>query len=226
MATKNQKNDDALQQEKINSTVSRTEQFFNENSKLLWGILIAVIVIGLAILAYSKFIYQPKCAEAAEQMYPSEAAFRAGNYDIALNGDDNVMGFAEVINEYGTKAGKAVYFYAGVCELQAKNYDAAISYLKKYNGKDDILAARAKACIGDAYVGLEDYTTAVDWFMKAAAQKDNVFAAGYLLKAGVAYEAINKADKALECYKKIKDSYPQSMESYDIDKYINRIEAK
>ena len=31
-------------------------------------------------------------------------------------------------------------------------------------------------------------------------------------------------DKALECYKTIKDKYPQSMEGYDIDKYITRAE--
>ena len=30
--------------------------------------------------------------------------------------------------------------------------------------------------------------------------------------------------KALAYYKKIKDQYPQSMEGYDIDKYITRIE--
>ena len=30
--------------------------------------------------------------------------------------------------------------------------------------------------------------------------------------------------KALSYYKKIKDQYPQSMEGYDIDKYITRIE--
>jgi hypothetical protein len=32
--------------------------------------------------------------------------------------------------------------------------------------------------------------------------------------------------KALTYYKRIKDKYPQSIEGYDIDKYISRIESQ
>ena len=53
-----------------------------------------------------------------------------------------------------------------------------------------------------------------------------MFAASYLLKAGATAEKIGDNAKALSCYKKIKEAYPQSMEGYDIDKYIGRIEAK
>ena len=70
------------------------------------------------------------------------------------------------------------------------NFEDAISYLKKYNVKEPILAARAKACEGDAYVGLQNYKAAVDCFEKAASISDNVFAAGYLMKAGGAMRAV------------------------------------
>ena len=184
MATK--KNDkQALQQERIEETVSKTEQFYNENKKTIWGCLIAAVVIALGILAYNQFYLKPKKAEAQEQMFPAEAAFRDGNFDLALNGDGNNYGFAQVIDEYGSKAGKAVYLYAGICELQLQNYEETVSYLKKYNGKEPILAARAQACLGDAYVGLQDYEAALAQYEKAAALSDNTFAAGYLLKAGV-----------------------------------------
>ena len=53
-----------------------------------------------------------------------------------------------------------------------------------------------------------------------------MFSAGYLLKAGVAYEEIGDNDKALACYKRISDNWPNSVEGYDIDKYISRIESK
>ena len=225
MAT-NTKDQQELQQEKIQETVSKTEQFYNENKKALWGTLIGVIVLGLLILAYQQFYAKPKKAEAMEQMYPAEAAFRAGNYDAALNGDGNSLGFAQVIEDYGAKAGKAVYFYAGVCELQNANYEKAVEYLKKYNGKDEILAARATACIGDAYVGLGDYKAALAQFEKAAGIADNAFAAQYLLKAAVVCEELGDKAKALDLYKTIKDKYPQSLEGYDIDKYIGRIEAE
>ncbi len=225
MATK--KNDKAAlqqeRQEKIEETDSKTEQFYNENKKTIWGCIIAAAVIALGVLAYNQFYLKPKVAEAQEQAYPAEAAFRAGNFELALNGDGNNYGFAQIIDEYGSKAGKAMPFYAGVCALQLKDYEAAVDYLKKYKGKDPILAARAQACLGDALAGLERYEEAAAQFEKAAGVSDNMFAAGYLLKAAVTYEELGANDKALALYEAIKDKYPQSMEAYDIDKYINRI---
>ena len=156
----------------------------------------------------------------------AEDNFRSADYELALNGDGNVLGFAQIIDEYGAKAGKAVYFYAGVCELQLGNWDLAIKHLQSYNGKDAILKARATACIGDAYVGLEEYAKALGYYEKAAAVVDNMFAANYLLKAGIVAEKLGENAKALGFYETIKDQYPQSIEGYDIDKYIGRIQNK
>lgn len=226
MAKENLKEKEALQQERITETVSKTEQFFNDHKGLIYGIIIAVLVLGFGILAYNQWVLKPKQAEAMEQMFPAEAAFNAGEYELALNGDGNVLGFKDILDSYGTKAGKAVNLYAGICELQLGNFNEAISYLKSYKGKDHILSARALACIGDAYVGLEDYNTAINYFEKAAELSSNIYSAAYLLKAGVAYEELGNNDKALACYNRIKDQYPQSVEGYDIDKYISRIESK
>ena len=212
--------------EAVVEAVSKTEKFFNENGKFLSIIAVAVVVVAAGIFCWFKFAYQPKVEEAQGQMAYAEQNFRAGDYELALNGDGNVLGFAQVIDEYGGKAGRSVYFYAGVCELQLGNWDAAIKYLNSYKGKDAILKARATACIGDAYVGLEDYGKALGYFEKAAATADNIYAAGYLLKAGVTAEKLGQDAKALGFYKQIKDQYPSSMEGYDVDKYIGRIEAK
>lgn len=224
MAKKNTKA--TQQQEKVMESVSKTEQFYNENKKIIWGCVIALAVIALAILGYRKFIYEPKAAEAAEQMFPAENAFMNGDFSLALEGDGNNLGFEDIINEYGSKAGKAVYLYAGLCNLNLKNYDKAVSYLKKYNGKDDILSARCYSCLGDCYVELGDLQTALGWFEKAAARKDNMYAATYLFKAGIVCEELGDNAKALGFYKKIKDKYPQSKEGYDIDKYISRLESQ
>lgn len=212
----------AARNENIQQTVSKTEKFFNENKKTLWGAVIALVVIGVAILAYSKFIYQPKCEEAMQQAYPAEQSFQQGNYELALNGDGNTLGIAQIIEDYGAKAGKAMYFYAGVCELHLGNYAEALDYLKQYKGKDSILSARAEACKGDAYVGLEEYQSAVKCFANAA-KTENVYAASYLLKQGLTLEKLGDNAAALKCYKTIKDKYPQSFEAYEIDKYINRV---
>lgn len=218
------KEQETVAQENLEATLSKTDQFFKENSKTIWGCVIAAVVVAAAIICYVNFIYQPKCQEAMGQMYPAEINFQNQQYELALNGDGNVLGFAQVIDEYGSKAGQSAYLYAGICELQLGEYDQAVSYLKKYKGTDPILAGRAQACMGDAYVALEDYAAAVKCFEKAAAVNgDNMLAATYYVKAGLAYEALGKKAEALKSYKAVKDNYPQAIEAYDIDKYISRV---
>ena len=223
MAQKNQNDKEALRQENIEQTVSATERFYNENKKVIWGVVAAVLVIGFAVLAYNKFIYQPKCAEAMQQAYPAEMSFQSGEYELALNGDGNVLGFAEIISEYGAKAGKAVYLYAGISELQLGNNEEALNYLKKYNGKEPILAARAKACEGDAYVALGNYDAALRSYKAAVSTADNIFTPAYLLKEGSVYEALGQKAEALACYKTIENDYPSSLEAYEIAKNIARV---
>ena len=210
--------------EAVVEALSKTEKFFNQYGKLVAGLAAALVVLAVAVFCYVKFAYQPAVAEAQGQMALAEQNFRAENYELALNGDGNVLGFAQIIDEYGAKAGKAANFYAGVCALHLENYEDAINYLKAYNGKDEILKARALANIGDAYVGLENYETALGYFEKAAAVIDNMYAAGYLLKAGLTAEKLGQNEKALEYYKTIKDQYAASAEGYEIDKYIGRIQ--
>ena len=222
MANK-QTNQEARQQN-IAEAVSKSELFFQKYGKIVYGCVAAILLIALAILAYNRFILQPQKEKAQEALFKAEQKFQAGNYELALAGDDNLMGFEEIIDTYGSKAGEAVYLYAGACALQMDEFDKAIKYFKKYGGEDTILLSRAQAGIGDAYVGLEDYKNAIAAYEKAAATADNVFSAGYLLKAGQVAEELGDKDKALACYKQIKDQYPQSVEASDIDKYITRIE--
>ena len=223
MANTNSKDKDAVRQENIEKTVSSTEQFYNQHKKTIWGVVIAVVVIFLGALAWNKFVYQRQCKEAQQQAFPAEASFRNGEYEIALNGDGNNLGFADIISDYGTKAGKAVYLYAGICELQLGNYEDALSYLKKYKGGEPILASRAKACQGDAYVGLGKYQEAISSYKAAVSGADNVFAADYLVKEGLCWEALGNKAEALKCYTSVKDNYPQSIEAYEINKYIARV---
>ena len=216
--------------EAVVEAVSKTEKFFNENGKLLSIICAAVVVVCIAAFCWHKFINQPKIAEAQGQMAFAEENFRnaadSTGFALALYGDGNVLGFEQVIDEYGRKAGKSVFFYAGVCEFNLKNYESAISYFKAYNGKDEIFKARALGCIGDCYVNMEDYKTALSYFEKAVAAGDNLFAGEYLLDAGLVAEKLGENEKALTYYKRVKEEYPACPQAYDIDKYISRIEAK
>ena len=219
MATKESKE----KTEAVVEAVSKTDLFFKENKNLIIGVAVAAVLVAFGIFAFQKWYYQPKAREAQQQLYPAEMAFKAESWETALNGDGNNLGIAQVIEDYGKATPAAAWFEAGICELQLGNYESAIDYLKNYKGKDAILKARSISCMGDAYVGLEDYAKALDCFVKAAGVIDNIYAAAYLLKAGVTAEQLGKNEEALKYYKTIKEQYLQSMEGYDIDKYISRL---
>lgn len=219
------KTEEEVRQQNMAEAVSKTEEFFKKYGNLLYGCVIAVLVIALAILAYNRFILQPKKQQAMDQLVRAERWFDAGEYELALTGDSNDLGLEDIISQYGSKAPEAVYMYAGIAKLHTGAYEDAISYLKKYNGKDPIMLARAQACIGDCYVELKDYATAVDYFTKAAKTTDNALAAAYLQKAGIAAEAAGNKEQALSFYKEIKNQWGSAPEAMEIDKYINRIET-
>lgn len=205
---------------------SSFEVFIKKYEKIISWTVIAALVIVFGALAISKWYTGPKKEEAKGQMFNAEQQFAAGNYAAALNGDGNFLGFAEIAKEYGKKAGAAVYLYEGICNLQLGNNQEAIDCLKKYNGKDEILKARALCCTGDAYANLGNNQQALAFYDKAISAADNAFTAGYLLKAGRICEEMGQNDKALAYYDRIKVNYPQTLEALDVDKYISRINAK
>ena len=219
-------NKQETQNEQVSTAVSGVEEFFKKNQKWIEWALIALLVIIFGIFAINRWVVAPARAEAQGQMFQAEQQFRDGNFETALNGDGNVLGFADIIANYGKKAGKSVYLYAGLSNLQLGNNEEAINYLKKYNVKDKIMMGRAYCALGDAYSNLKDYANALSYYKKAAALDDNILAANYLLKAGLVCEETGDTDSALKFYKEIETKYPQTLEGVDIQKYISRIENK
>lgn len=223
MATKKVNNKPENQQA-VGEAVSGLELFLKKNGNLLSTILLIILIAVCALLALNRWVFKPAQQEARAAAAGAERYFQMSQYEQALNGDGNVLGFADVISQYGKKAGQGVYFDAGICQLQLKNYAEAVEYLKKYNGKDPLLKARALACLGDAYQGLGDNQKALDSYKAAVKTSDSVLTAAYLLKAGLAAEQLGLKEEALGFYNDIKVKYPASMEAMDIDKYISRLE--
>ena len=212
------------EQAKVAQAISKSEEFLNKYKKHIIYTVAGIVILLALVFGYMKLIREPRRNEALAQLFPAEQYFRVDSFYLALNGDGNVLGFKDIIDEYKSITGQAVYFYAGVCELQLGNYEQAIDYLKKYKAGDDIIQTRAWCNIADAYAGLDELDNAISWYMKAAGYSDNAYAATYYKKAGILMEEKSNYSGALEMYKTIKDKYPQTIEAYDIDKYISRLE--
>jgi len=209
----------------VKEAVGKTEVFFQKHKNhLLYGLGVVILLV-CAWLAYQRFYNEPMKQEALGQMFLAEQAFRADDFEVALHGDGNVLGFTQIWNEYGSKAGISIHFYMGVSYLHLGEYLAAIDALQKYNSKDFVIQARAFCNIGDAYVGLDNLAKAQEYYLKAARLNDNIMVASYLKKAAVISEELNQIDKAIALYQEIKDKYPQTMEGYEADKYIARLQV-
>ncbi|MBP5210957.1 MAG: tetratricopeptide repeat protein [Bacteroidales bacterium] len=220
----NKKHQPTENEQNVGQTVSSIETFLKENGNKISYVVIAILVIVAACLLFNRYVSAPKIQEALGQSFTAEQYFAQGDFEKALNGDGNALGLLDVIDEYGKKAGAIVYFEAGVCQLQLKNYNEAINYLNKYKGKDNIISGRAQCCLGDAYVGLGDFNKAISCYEKAIkVNGDNILSAQYLFKAGLVAEEMGQTEKALGYYDQIQVKYPQSPEAVDIDKYIYRV---
>jgi len=213
--------------ENVEEALSKTELWIEENQKTLWIILIALLVVAFAIFGINR--YKVKRNEtASKQIFNAEAAFEKENYDVALNGDGNNLGFLDIISSYGsTKTGKLASYYAGICYMKQGNYNDAIEYLKKYNNNDQILSAMALGAIGDCYMELGNNAEAANYYGKAARKNPNNFTSPmFLTKEGMTYEIMGNYAKALEAYKMLKKDFPLSNEAFEISKNIAYLEEK
>ena len=208
--------------EEVESALSRTERYIEENQKPLTIIILALVVVVIVFMGYKRFLVIPAEKEAQSQMFMAERYFEQDSFNLVLYGDGNNLGMLDIIDDYGiTKSSELAHYYAGISFLNLGEFELAIEQLEKFSSNDKMINLIAKGAIGDAYLELGEPSKAITYYEKAATTEDNVFVNPiYLMKAGQVYESQEKFQKALETYKKIKDNYPESQEAQDIEKYI------
>jgi len=211
----------------VEEALSKSEQFIERHQKTLLIIIGAIIVIGLGIFAFQRLFLEPREKEAQGQMFMAQKYFEEDSLTKALNGDGNYVGFLSIIDDYSmTKASNLAKYYTGMIYLKQGKFEDAVTYLKKFNGKDELVGPMALGGIADANMELGKKDEALDYYLKAANEKKNDLTTPmYLMRAAWTYEELGKYDKALEVYDKIQKEHYKSMEARDIDKYIERAKA-
>jgi len=208
----------------VEETLTKTEQYLEENYKTLLTIL-AVLVIMVGVFWLGRMYINKRNDEAQSQMFQAEKWMEIDSLDLALNGDGNYLGFIDIAKEYKmTNSGNLARYCTGICYLHKGQFEDAIEYLDSYKIKDKIIGSLATGAIGDALVELGDLDKGVEKYIEAANLGDNSFNTPiFLMKAGEILEMQQKYAEARELYEKIKDEYPESNEGTSIDKYIARI---
>lgn len=226
MTKKKTVQEDNLQE--LESALTRTEQFIEDNQKKITYVVGALVVLVGAFLAFNRFYLQPKEKEALNQMFMAENYFEKDSFNLAINGDGNYLGFLDIIDDYGmTKSANRAKYYTGIAYLHLGQYEDAIDYLKKFKTDDLLLAPVKTGAIGDAMLELGKTEDALKHYQKAYAETENELTTPvYKMKAARLLESMNKLDEALKLYEEIKKDYPQSAEGTTVDKYIARVKIK
>ena len=103
--------------ENVEQTLSRTEQFIEDNYRqLLYGLGCCCCSCGAFWLIRMRI--NNKTEDALSQMFVAEEYFAKDSVNLALNGDGNYLGFIDIAEEYkATKPGNLANYYAGVVFL-------------------------------------------------------------------------------------------------------------
>ena len=212
----------------VEETLTRTEQWVENNQKTLSTIVFAIVGVIALYLAFDKFYVDPINEEAQQELFKSVSYFEADSFNLALNGVNGEYGLLDIIDDYGsTEAGNLANYYAGVCFLKTGDNESAIDYLSDFSSDDEVVSSVAYGSMGDAYMNTGEFDNAINYWTKAAFNSKNDFTTPiYLKRAAMALEEDGNLDRALEYYTIIQKEYSNSDEARDIDKFITRAQLK
>lgn len=214
--------------QELESALTKTERFIEENQKPITYAVGAIILVVIAYLGFTRFYLHPREDEAQSQMFMAENYFERDSFNLAINGDGNYLGFLDIIDDYGmTKSANLAKYYTGISYLHLGQYEDALDYLKGFKTKDLLLGPIAEGARGDAKLELGDMEGALKHYKKAYSMNDNELTTPvYMMKAARLLETMDELEDALAIYQEIKDKYPETNEGQNVDKYIARVEIK
>jgi len=211
----------------VEQAYSKFERYLEENKKSLTIIIGTVVALVGGYFAYQKLYVADLEQSAQTAMFKAERYFEQDSINLAISGQGDVMGFEQIVDEFGaTPSGNLAEYYLGICYLKKGEYQKAIDHLSEFDGNDQVVGPIAIGAIGDAQMELGQTDEAVSSYMKAAGANNNRFTSPvYLKKAALAYEVKGSYKDAIGIYEKIKSEYFDTPEGRDIDKYISRAKA-
>lgn len=111
------------------------------------------------------------------------------------------------------EAGMAI-FYMADCRLKLERYDEAITayetYIKDYHD-DKTLTASSYTGMAACYEQLDNFSLAGQWYLRTAKELPKYYGAPEaLMNAGRCFALSGEGEKAMEAYRQLIDTYPES----------------
>ena len=220
MAKTTKKQDEQL--ENVQEALSTSGKWIEDNQNLISWVILGILVVAVGIWLINNYVVKPKLEAANNENAIAMTYFLQKDYEVALSGNDECIGFAAIADQYHNKAGRLAKQCAGECCYHLGRYEEAIDYLKGYKSKDFNAEAAAKQLLGDAYVQVDDFENAAKCFEAVGAMGHNILSPMSLLKAARTYEAMEMTDKAMQAYKTIVEKYPDSEAANTASLYVNK----
>ena len=199
------------------------EQFkSNKKLRLTSMIIGGLVIIVLGIFVYRQFFWMP-ANEKSKDSY-----WEGLNYAVAPDSTEAAIDALSVtVKKYDGKIGGEIAQFVYARQLMEQGeFKKAITELEGVDVSDTYVHVMCVGLQADCHSEMEDYEKAANMYVEAAEMSDNEFTAPlYLMKAGFCAEEIKNFDKAVECYKKIKDNYTTFATQKQIDKYIAKAES-
>lgn len=212
----------------VEESYNKANDFFTKNSKILTIIGTGLLAIALLYMVFTRWYLPGQEKKAQEAMFKAESYFAKDEFDKALNGDGNDLGFLGVIDNHSsfTNSVNLAHYYAGASYLNLGNFNEALNQLKKFKSSDAMLSGMAKGMMGDCYMELGEKEKATSQYKSAANGSNNEFTGPYwMMKAGQAMEDTGDPSGAKAMYERIKEKYPTSTQGMDIERYLERVSA-
>lgn len=222
MASNDTNKQDTTAVENINEHLTQAGMKIQENKKIIFWVIGIIVAAGAFVCGYL-FIYKNPRVNKSWEEYAKVEMQSMGNDSVAL------AGFKKVSSAYGSDgAGSVAALRAGITLYNQGKYQEALDMFKKADVSEPVLKASATRLIGDCYVNLKKYDSALDWFDKAISQANGnpQLVPVIMMKKANIYEEQKKYAEALDTYEKIKEDYPQFNYGLGMDAYIARAKAR
>ena len=204
------------------SSLEKIALAYENKKKTINTVVIAIALAVAGFFAYKYLVQQPNEEKASVAMMRAEQMFSIDSVNLALNGDAQNAGFLKIINKFdGTASANVAHFYAGSCYMKMGDYANAIKQLKAFDAKGTVLEHAKSGLLGDAYMENKDIKNAIENFNAATVDADDdVYTPMYLQRLAIAYEKNNQVEDAKKAYIRIRDEFPRSFQSREVEKSL------
>jgi tetratricopeptide (TPR) repeat protein len=204
------------------SSLEKIALAYENKKKTINTVVIAIALAVAGYFAYKYLVQQPNEEKASVTMMRAEQMFSIDSVNLALNGDAQNAGFLKIINKFeGTASANVAHFYAGSCYMKMGDYANAIKQLKAFDAKGTVLEHAKSGLLGDAYMENKDIKNAIENFNAATVDADDdVYTPMYLQRLAIAYEKNNQLEDAKKAYIRIRDEFPRSFQSREVEKSL------